>query len=181
MVFCVGPLHRGSGGGMYKGRRTETDSLAGQRGLEPLVPPCERVALSGSHRNAEYAKRTISKKSYVAGDRGFESALLQQTVRLWPDFSFLYRKAGSYRGVRGPARRHSRAETRRARQTAAPSLRPSGCRAPGRYRRARSPGRALPFSSRTKQNSALCVAGTDCGLGGRVHAALMQVVVLSEN
>jgi hypothetical protein len=39
----------------------------------------------------------------------------------------------------------------------------------------------LPFSSRTKQNSALCVAGTDCGLGGRVHAALMQGVVLSEN
>jgi hypothetical protein len=30
-------------------------------------------------------------------------------------------------------------------------------------------------------NSALCVAGTDCGLGGRVHAALMQGVVLSEN
>ena len=28
---------------------------------------------------------------------------------------------------------------------AAPSLRPSGCRAPGRVRRARSPGRALPF------------------------------------
>jgi hypothetical protein len=31
---------------------------------------------------------------------------------------------------------------------AAPSLRPSGCRAPGRDRRAQSPGRALPFSSR---------------------------------
>jgi len=40
------------------------------------------------------------------------------------------------------------------------------------------PGRALPFSSRTTQNPALCVAGTDCGLGGRVHAALMQGVVL---
>jgi hypothetical protein len=39
----------------------------------------------------------------------------------------------------------------------------------------------LPFSSRTKQNSALCVAGTDCGLGDRVYAALMQGVVLSEN
>jgi hypothetical protein len=64
---------------------------------------------------------------------------------------------------------------------AAPSLRPSGCRAPGRDRRARSPGRASPFSSRTKQNSALWVAGTDCGFGGRVHAALMQGVVLSEN
>jgi len=39
----------------------------------------------------------------------------------------------------------------------------------------------LPFSFRTTQNSALCVAGADCGLGGRVHAALMQGVVLSEN
>jgi hypothetical protein len=39
----------------------------------------------------------------------------------------------------------------------------------------------LPFSSRSKQNSALCVAGTDCGIGGRVRAALMQGVVLSEN
>jgi hypothetical protein len=29
--------------------------------------------------------------------------------------------------------------------------------------------------------SAQCVAGTDCGLGGRVHAALMQGVVLSKN
>ena len=63
---------------------------------------------------------------------------------------------------------------------AAPSLRTRGCRAPGRDRRARSPGRALPFSSRTTQNSALCVAGTDRGLGGRVHAALMQGVVLPE-
>jgi hypothetical protein len=63
----------------------------------------------------------------------------------------------------------------------APSLRATGCRAPGRDRRARSPIRALQFSSRTKQNSALCVAGTDCGLGGLVHAALMQGVVLPEN
>jgi len=39
----------------------------------------------------------------------------------------------------------------------------------------------LPFSFRTTQNSALFVAGADCGLGGRVHAALMQGVVLSEN
>jgi hypothetical protein len=40
---------------------------------------------------------------------------------------------------------------------------------------------AVPFSSRTKPKLALCVAGTDCGLGGRVHVALMQGVVLSEN
>jgi hypothetical protein len=39
---------------------------------------------------------------------------------------------------------------------AAPSLRPCGCRAPGRDRRAWSPDRALPFSSRTKRNSTLC-------------------------
>ena len=42
----------------------------------------------------------------------FESILLQQTVGLSLDFSFLYRKAGSCRGVRGPskaARRQRRA------------------------------------------------------------------------
>jgi len=43
------------------------------------------------------------------------------------------------------------------------------------------PVRRCRFLSRTTQNSALCVAGADCGLGGRVHAALMQGVVLSEN
>jgi hypothetical protein len=64
---------------------------------------------------------------------------------------------------------------------AAPSLGTSGCRAPGRDRRARSPDTAFPFSSLTKPKLALCVAGTDCGLGGRVHVALMQGVVLSEN
>jgi hypothetical protein len=37
------------------------------------------------------------------------------------------------------------------------------------------------FPDGDEQNSALCVAGTDCGPGGRVHAALMQGVVLSEN
>src|SRR5215469_16783189 len=45
-------------------------------------------------------------------------------------------------------------------------------------------GRGHPVGrrrSRTKQNSALCVAGTDRSLGGRVHAALIQGVVLSEN
>jgi len=38
--------------------------------------------------------------------------------------------------------------------------------------------RFLPGPS---QNLALCVAGTDCRLGGRVHVALMQGVGLSEN
>jgi hypothetical protein len=37
----------------------------------------------------------------LSRDRWFESAFLQQTVRLSRDFSFLYRKAGSCRGVRG--------------------------------------------------------------------------------
>jgi hypothetical protein len=46
----------------------------------------------------------------------FESIPLQQTVRLSRDFSFLYRKAGSCRGVRGPGQAARPAETRRARQ-----------------------------------------------------------------
>jgi len=46
----------------------------------------------------------------------FESSSLQQTVRLSGDFSFLYRKAGRCRGVRGPGRAARPAETRRARQ-----------------------------------------------------------------
>jgi hypothetical protein len=37
------------------------------------------------------------------------------------------------------------------------------------------------FPDGDEQNSALCVAGTDCGLGGRVQTALTQGVVLSEN
>ena len=36
--------------------------------------------------------------------------------------------------------------------------------APGRDRRARSPGRALPFSSRTKRNSTLCRPGRAAGI-----------------
>ena len=38
----------------------------------------------------------------------FESILLQQTVRLSRDFSFLYRKVGRCRGVRGPGGQHGR-------------------------------------------------------------------------
>ena len=49
-------------------------------------------------------------------NRRFESSSLQQTVRLLQDFSFLCRKAGSCRGVRGPGRAARPAETRRARQ-----------------------------------------------------------------
>jgi len=54
--------------------------------------------------------------AYLARDLKFESISLQQTVRLSRDFFFLYRKAGSCRGVRGPARAARPAETRRARQ-----------------------------------------------------------------
>jgi hypothetical protein len=39
----------------------------------------------------------------------------------------------------------------------------------------------IGFPDGDEQNSALCVAGTDCGLGGRVQTALMQGVMLSEN
>jgi hypothetical protein len=52
----------------------------------------------------------------VTRDWWFESRLLQQTVRLSRDFSFLYRKAGSCRGVRGSGQVARPAETRRARQ-----------------------------------------------------------------
>jgi hypothetical protein len=56
---------------------------------------------------------------------------------------------------------------------AAPSLRPSGCRAPGRDRRARSPGRALPFSSRTKRIDAVPAgaSGRDFAVGEGAVAA----------
>ena len=53
--------------------------------------------------------------SYFPANREFgfrdgfaPDCLLQQTVRLSLDFSFLYRKPGSCRGVRGPARRYGR-------------------------------------------------------------------------
>ena len=42
------------------------------------------------------------------GDRWFEFGSLQQTVGVSLDFSFLYPKAGSCRGVRGPAGRYGR-------------------------------------------------------------------------
>ena len=45
-------------------------------------------------------------------DRWFESIPLQHTVCLSLDFSFLYRKAGSCRGVRGPGQAARPAETR---------------------------------------------------------------------
>jgi hypothetical protein len=50
------------------------------------------------------------------GDRWFEFGSLQQTVGVSLDFSFLYPKAGSCRGVRGPGQAARPAETRRARQ-----------------------------------------------------------------
>ena len=43
-----------------------------------------------------------------AGEHGFESRSLQQTVRLSRDFSFLCRKAGCCRGRARPGRRHGR-------------------------------------------------------------------------
>jgi len=52
----------------------------------------------------------------LARNWNFESMSLQRTVRLSQDFSFLYRKASSCRGARGPAQATWPAETRRARQ-----------------------------------------------------------------
>jgi hypothetical protein len=49
-------------------------------------------------------------------DRWFESGSLQRTVRLSVDFSSLYRKAGSCRGLRGLGQAAQRAETPKARQ-----------------------------------------------------------------
>jgi hypothetical protein len=65
----------------------------------------------------------------------FESVSLQQTVRLSPDFSFLYRKAGGCRGVGGPGQAARPAETRRARQHHA-NCRQRLCRALFQYRSA---------------------------------------------
>jgi hypothetical protein len=49
-------------------------------------------------------------------DHQFESGFLQQTVRLSLDFSFLYEKAGSCRGVRGLGQAAQPTETRSARE-----------------------------------------------------------------
>jgi len=54
--------------------------------------------------------------AFVPRYQKFESISLQQTVRLSRDFSFLYRKVGSCRGVRGPGQTARPAETRRTRQ-----------------------------------------------------------------
>jgi hypothetical protein len=59
-----------------------------------------------SPQNCEIAPRGTGK---------FESISLQQTVSLSRDFSFVYRKDGSCRGVRGLGRPARSAETRRAR------------------------------------------------------------------
>jgi hypothetical protein len=49
------------------------------------------------------------------GTDGSNPAPLQQTVRLSRDFSFLYRKAGRCRGVRGLGQAAQPTETRTAR------------------------------------------------------------------
>ena len=64
------------------------------------------IELSGAatHRADQAAShhgRAVGGAS-TSRNRRFESVPLQQTVRLSQDFSFLYRKAGSCRGVRGP-------------------------------------------------------------------------------
>ena len=58
-----------------------------------------RTLLAAYFRIADF---TSEPKAYRARNRRFESISLQQTVRLSWDFSFLCRKGGSCRGVRGP-------------------------------------------------------------------------------
>jgi hypothetical protein len=72
--------------------------------------PERRFTMGGSAKSVARCHRTVL--AYWK----FESISLQQTVRLLQDFSFLYRKAGSCRGVRGPGQAARLAETRRARQ-----------------------------------------------------------------
>ena len=101
---------------------TETDSPLEGDGFEPSVPR-DRPALSNTPKPNEcrYFRRSdrhsgVRTWPIATGNRWFESISLQQTVRLSRDLSFLYRKAGSCRGVRGPGQSARPAETRRARQ-----------------------------------------------------------------
>jgi len=85
--------------------RLGTRSRHGRR-----APRGRRFTLGGSGKSVARCHRTVL--AYWK----FESISLQQTVGLSLDFSFLYRKAGSCRGVRGPGQATRPAETRRARQ-----------------------------------------------------------------
>jgi len=69
----------------------------------------------------------------------FESILLQQTVGLSLDFSFLYRKAGGSRGVRGPGQ----AECRQRRAGLVNITPTTGNVSVGRFSSTALPARAL--------------------------------------
>jgi len=66
-----------------------------------------RIQLIGPASPFGNSRETLSSERY----RWFEFGSLQQTVGVSLDFSFLYPKAGSCRGVRGPGQAARPAET----------------------------------------------------------------------
>src|SRR5262249_48298409 len=82
----------------------------------PLRLPLPRLGRVWAHDSAfTLAALGRRKAVHLARNRRFESISLQQTVRLSRDFSFLYRKPGSCRGVRGLGQAAQPAETHWAR------------------------------------------------------------------
>ena len=82
-----------------------------------------------------WVRPELETQAILARNWKFESISLQQPVRLSPDFSFPYRKAGGCRGVGGPGQAARPAETRRASQHHA-NCRQRLCRALFQYRSA---------------------------------------------
>jgi hypothetical protein len=68
---------------------------------EERAEPSPIQVLPGRIEMYRGRQRGVDNRESLTGGRGFESVSLQQTVRLSWDFYFLYRKAGSCRGVRG--------------------------------------------------------------------------------
>ena len=102
-------------------RRVEAASAATPARAQPAPPH----ALGGFRARSSAEPPSITKGSAVPDltrtcqMREFESTFLHQTVRLSLDFSFLYRKADSCRGVRGPGkpqRAHSAAPLAQSRR-----------------------------------------------------------------
>ena len=84
-------------------RRVRRTSVLPPRARSDLVE--RQPKLPAHHLTATAFKPLVShgqNRNSPARNRQLESSSLQQTVRLSLDFSFLYRKAGSCRGVRGP-------------------------------------------------------------------------------
>ena len=90
--------------------RFVADSALQEPRCELSVPQQTALSRSSSAPIPPFLFRP-QQSSLTERDQRFESHLLQQTVRLSLDFSFLYRKAGSCRGVRGPDQAARLAET----------------------------------------------------------------------